>query len=450
MGKTARILLAIFFFPIGTIMVFAGVSTKATALTYAGVVGAAITVIVVVAVVMPDTSVTAEPGETPMPAPSVVQSTPPPTSISNASIATCPTREEVAYFAALSESLVKLGSGLTTMSTLIEVANANLTPENSKEWALEVAIPAGTVSNAVNSIKALSPPASLREIHDVARDLADHSFLAASLYIQGLDTFNADAIGQANDHIATGLQVAHELDSKRLGFQEHCQNEERGTAERPSSTPVPTATSTPRYTPRPTQDWRRPTPTPSPTVSLSPTLPPTATPTPIPTLIPTLAPTPTPEGPLMAMEECQQVVETYMAGIIEDAILMGADKPMSFRYWTEGQVDSWKPLGYRLYFKAYTGFGEKPTHHEVVGTVRVQWWDNTTTSMHVRFYPHAITCLPVHNADYEWWSKGMPQYFEHAHVAFAVDAFVGEAERVGDYLVGVDTNEPAGIVEIEQ
>ena len=248
MGKTSRILLAIFFFPIGTIMVSAGVSTKATALTYAGVVGAAVTAIVVVAVVMPDTSVTAEPGETPMPAPSVVESTFPPTSISisSASIATCPTREEVAYFAALSEALVKLGRGLTNMSTLIEVANANLTLENSKEWALEVAIPAGTVSNAVNSIKALSPPASLREIHDVARDLADHSFLAASLYIQGLDTFNADAIGQANDHIVMGQQVAHELDSKSPGFQEHCQNEEKGTAERPSSTLVPTATSTPR------------------------------------------------------------------------------------------------------------------------------------------------------------------------------------------------------------
>ncbi len=80
----------------------------------------------------------------------------------------------------------------------------------------------------------------------------------------------------------------------------------------------------------------------------------------------------------------------------------------------------------------------------------VHWWDNTTTRLHVEFYPHAITCLPVRKANYRLLDGGFPQKFEYARVAFAVDAFVGAADRVEFALSGVNAEEPTGIVDIEQ
>ena len=127
------------------------------------------------------------------------------------------------------------------------------------------------------------------------------------------------------------------------------------------STPalIPPATPRPTNTPRP-----RPTLTPiaTPIPSPTPTLAPTSKPRPSPT--PTRpVPSPTPDGPLMSVEECSQVIEAYMAENIEDIILSATDNPMSFRYWIE---NSKRTPGYRLHFKTYTGFGDKPTHHEVL------------------------------------------------------------------------------------
>ena len=59
MDKMARIRLLIFFFPIGAIMVLAGVSTKAIAFTYVGMTAGVLVVIVVAIVVRSDTSSTA-------------------------------------------------------------------------------------------------------------------------------------------------------------------------------------------------------------------------------------------------------------------------------------------------------------------------------------------------------------------------------------------------------
>ena len=63
-----------------------------------------------------------------------------------------------------------------------------------------------------------------------------------------------------------------------------------------------------------------------------------------------------------------------MAENIESIILAAADNPMSFRYWIEATEGDY--YGYKLHFNTYTGFGIKPTHHEVKGTVFVHWWDN--------------------------------------------------------------------------
>ena len=73
----------------------------------------------------------------------------------------------------------------------------------------------------------------------------------------------------------------------------------------------------------------------------------------------------------MSVEECSQVIEAYMAENIEDIILSATDNPMSFRYWIE---NSKRTPAYRLHFKTYTGFGDKPTHHEVLVLQRRVVW----------------------------------------------------------------------------
>ena len=124
---------------------------------------------------------------------------------------TCPNPQEAAYFNELSEELERLGSGLTDISAVMSVAALNLTPQNAKDWALEAAIPAGTVSNAINNIKALSPPPSAQGIHDLAKGLADRSFVMVSLYIQGLDTFDAAKIASADEAMAQAGRLTNQL-----------------------------------------------------------------------------------------------------------------------------------------------------------------------------------------------------------------------------------------------
>ena len=98
-----------------------------------------------------------------------------------------------------------------------------------------------------------------------------------------------------------------------------------------------------------------PTPSSLPLPTVAPTkgfvLPPTVTrwPTSTPTLTPPTL-TPFPASELMPEEECWEVVNAYMDGIIEGAILASSDKPMDFRYWTTGgtrniQLEVWPESG---------------------------------------------------------------------------------------------------------
>ena len=175
---------------------------------------------------------------------------------------------------------------------------------------------------------------------------------------------------------------------------------------------------------------------------------------PHPTPMPTPMPSPTPDGPLMPVEECSQVIEAYMAENIEDIILSATDNPMSFRYWIENDK---RTLGYRLHFKTYTGFGDKLTHHEVLGSVLVHWWDNTTRNLYVEFYPHAVTCLPVRNPEYTFREIGKYEAFEYKSTVGPIlvqwDPYVGGPEGI-EYRLHqvwfVDTENPTGIVEIER
>jgi hypothetical protein len=128
----------------------------------------------------------------------------------------------------------------------------------------------------------------------------------------------------------------------------------------------------------------------------------------------------------MSVEECSQVIEAYMAENIEDIILSATDNPMSFRYWIE---NSKRTPGYRLHFKTYTGFGDKPTHHEVLGSVLVHWWDNTTRNLYVAFYPHAVSYLPINNPTYFFRKIGEYGAFEYNSTGWADCGSVGSLRR---------------------
>ena len=220
----------------------------------------------------------------------------------------------------------------------------------------------------------------------------------------------------------------------------------------PNPTPVPTATSIPAPPQVAVQDvlpipTAYPTPVMVATAFAFPTL--TPTPTSAPTLIPTPTsipiplppPTPTPDGPLMAQEECRQVVNDYMGSIIESAIVEGTEDPMDFRYWTKG-LSKGNKLGYNLQYQEYSGFGEKPTHHRVFGNFLVHWWNNEIDLYMLEFFPHPVTCLP--RRDVESYSTSFYTY-EHEYVGFGRYGHVGDTEDPMIYLR--ELGEPAGVVE---
>ena len=221
----------------------------------------------------------------------------------------------------------------------------------------------------------------------------------------------------------------------------------------PAQDITPVATVAPPPAPTPFQVIE-PTPRVEATKAAMPTITPhpTPIPTPSPTPMPTPMPSPTPDGPLMSLEECSQVIEAYMAENIESIILAAADSPMSFRYWIEATEGNY--YGYKLHFNRYTGFGIKPTHHEVKGTVFVHWWDNTARGLYVAFHPHAVTCLPIHNAEYFGMKVGAYGAFEYDSTVGPIlvqwNPYVSEPDNVQYALRFVDVDAPAGVVDIER
>ena len=359
-------------------------------------------------------------------------------------VASCPNEQEAAYFLALGEQFTVLGDSLGKFSQLFAQASIDPTILFNQEWKIRVAVQAASITVAADTIMELSPPSSADGIHTMSEEIAYSYKEAMAQVLYGIDNVDVDTLTAGNSLIVSANETIGIAHSAILIF---CQQEEVRPV--PTATLVPTkippATPRPTNTPRPTLTPIA-TPIPSPTPTLAPTSKPRPSPTPM--------PSPTPDGPLMSVEECSQVIEAYMAENIEDIILSATDNPMSFRYWIE---NSKRTLGYRLHFKTYTGFGDKPTHHEVLGSVLVHWWDNTTRNLYVEFYPHAVSCLPINNPTYFFRKIGEYGAFEYnstvGPIAVQWDPYVGGPERI-EYRLHqvwfVDTENPTGIVEIEQ
>ena len=236
----------------------------------------------------------------------------------------CPNAEESAYFSALGYQFTAMGDSLSEFGPLFVQASIDPTLLFNEEWRISVVVASASITVAADSIIELSPPPSVAGIHTMAEEIAYSCKEAVAQKLYGIDNFDVDAVEAGNALIESANETIR-LANYAVTF--FCQQEE--------VTPIPTATPVP-------------IPTATPTPALAPTLAYTATPRPTPTLAPTRTPTPmpspTPDGPLMPFEECQQVIETHMAGIIEDAILKGTDDPMSFRYWIDGEWSN-VPLG---------------------------------------------------------------------------------------------------------
>ena len=154
----------------------------------------------------------------------------------------------------------------------------------------------------------------------------------------------------------------------------------------------------------------------------------------------------------MLVEECAEVIKAYMSENIEGIIMAATDKPISFRYWAQNKRRN-SDLGYRLDFNSYTGFGEKPTHHEATGTVLVHWWDNATRRLYLEFLPHPVSCHPVNNPTYRFREVGKYGAFEYESPVGPIlvqwDPFIDTETPVAYRLGSVDVDNPTGIVERE-
>ena len=70
------------------------------------------------------------------------------------------------------------------------------------------------------------------------------------------------------------------------------------------------------------------------------------------------------------------------------------------------------------------------------------------------FHPHAVTCLPIHNAEYFGMKVGAYGAFEYDSTVGPIliqwNPYVSEPHNVEYALRFVDVDAPAGVVEIER
>lgn len=339
----------------------------------------------------------------------------------------CPNAAETAYFLAMNEKLRVIGAAGGQISNLFGQAESQPTLLVSDTWIAAVAVQFAVINVVSDELTALQGPSSVNHIHEQLDLISTHAKNAIWQYTYGIDNLDSVAIEHGGQLMSFATQETLVLERLLANF---CDALTRS----PTATPTPTPSPTPKPTPtQPMSEWltfptRIPTATPIPTPS------PTAVP-------PTPLPSPTPDGPMLAKDECQQVITDYLDGIIESAILAGTDDPMDFRYWTEG-TSARTPLGYNLQYQEYSGFGEKPEHHRVHGNVLVHWWNNEIDMYWLEFFPHPVTCLPVRDA-----GPSMSFYtFEHEHAWFKTAGHADAQNNVEHYLQGVE--EPAGVVEV--
>ena len=452
MSPLARILLAVLFFPVGTIQVLKGVSAKVVLITHGALFCGLVVFAVIVAVVFgtpADNSPTSVGADASSSSSQGVSTT---YTLANATQSSCPTPEEAAYIENVRKGFGSIGTLMTIFGDNLEEAdNAPLLLyDETWIWSREVDIQ--TMQAFLKRLKGLNAPSSAASLEHQVHSFVDDTNVGLEAFGRAVKASDAPVMREASAYLVSkapaGIALGQAMDSfcEWRSTTNAPTNARSATVTPIPSTPVPTPTSTP------------PTPTPVPTPTLRPSPTPTTRPVPTPTLTPTVAPaptlmpSPTPDGPLMSVEKCSQVIEAYMAENIESIILAAADNPMSFRYWIEATQGNY--YGYKLHFNRYTGFGIKPTHHEVRGTVFVHWWDNTTRGLYVALHPHAVTCLPIHNAEYFGMKVGAYGAFEYDSTVGPIlvqwDPYVSEPDSVEYSLRFVDVDAPAGVVEVKR
>ena len=352
---------------------------------------------------------------------------------------TCPTSEEQAYFTLMSLEAKALGDYLKQMAILTQRMILDPVLIIDDFWKADVELNLWLIKNTADTMEGLDPPPSVASLHqDVVQASRAYKQFTV-LFTNAVDQADGVLLEGASDYLILGNDSLFAATRKADRF---CQTS------RSASKPISMIPATPTHTPLPTETpipdrAPRQIPTPYPTPMMIVTALPFPTSIP-PTIVP--SPTPTPNGPLMAQEECQSVVNDYMGSIIESAILERADEPMDFRYWTEGRSGG-QSLGYFLQYQEYSGFGEKPTHHRVFGNVLIHWWNNEIELFMLEYFPHPVTCLPRSDAVYED-SGAYLAWFVYQDVEFSVVGHAGDTEDPMIYLG--ELGEPTRIVEVEE
>ena len=228
--RAVRILLSILFFPIGLILAIAGVRTKIIAWCFAGFYLWLLGVIVVVGIIG---SMAEEPPGAPVqaavpstsgyqpginmwtPDTSLVSSTPAP---AQAAAQECPTSEEALYILTVRSNAIEMAGHMEDVGRLSTQASIEPTLLLDEAWQLEIVLTLALLDASADTIDAMAPPASARSIDQDMVKIGNHLRKVAVLYVQGLDTLDADLLLQASAHMEAIAPLAVSAGQKMDSF----------------------------------------------------------------------------------------------------------------------------------------------------------------------------------------------------------------------------------------
>ena len=200
--RVVRILLSILFFPIGLILVLAGVRTKVIAWSFAGCYVCLLAMIIAMGII--GSAIDNSPSDPVQAAPDPARA-----AVPTPVVQECPTPEETLYFEVVQEHLLASGESMGSIGRLSTNAGNDLSLLFNENWKLEVAIALALLITTADAIEAMAPPDSARSIHQDLIQVADHQRKAAVLFAQGVDTFDMNLIIESGSHLdAISVPVA--------------------------------------------------------------------------------------------------------------------------------------------------------------------------------------------------------------------------------------------------
>ena len=152
----------------------------------------------------------------------VTDATPTPTprpSLTSTPTSTCPTAKERTYFIALLDALEPYASGATSLLGMLSEASDNPLLIFDDSWKIRLAVTLFTLNTGAEEILALDPPNSVTRISTHAELAAQKALRISDLMVRAIDRFDADALEEAVDLIASSI---NDVEAMGIAIESFC------------------------------------------------------------------------------------------------------------------------------------------------------------------------------------------------------------------------------------